>query len=417
MRKVIALALVLISLFSLAVPVCASAEGIGDNMAKLGLASLYGEGVERDYEKAFDYFVEADKFGSTKVQFYLGEMCEYGMGVETNLVEAVKWYQKAAEAGVSEAQDKLDTEPMKSIFEAMAVQGQASHTNSSADGSGNDQIPTASLPSEEAAEAGNRAAETGAVSPGGDTAEKSLAYYLEADQRGDTSVLFPLGEIYEYGKGVDMDIVEAVKWYLKASEAGSAEAKKKLEDEPMRSIAEALSVQEQATHVPAATGEMAYIPRRGPVYPQVLINNPVVGATTITIVIIIHVTRGLFPDDWYFYVNGPDNQWRHVGALEITDAQREGQPVVCQLELDGSQTFTSFVLCPVYSGMEFTASFETYLFASADNVGEYGRDVPKPDFKLASDKTDMSVSMHSNSSSPTNLLGYGGGDGGGKELG
>ena len=408
MKKIIALALALISLFSLATPVCANADGIGDSMADLGFAFLYGEGVETDYEKAFEYFTEADRYGSTRVQFTLGEMYEYGMGMEKDLVEAVKWYLAAAEAGVPEAQDKLNTEPLKSIARAMSVQIQATHS-STVDEKPASAEDTATFRSGEASDdADNRTAEVGSTFPTVGNNVQTLEYYLAAEKQGDTSVLFPLGEMYEYGTGVDKDVIEAVKWYLKAAEAGNDEAKKKLEVEPMKSIAEAMSVQNQATHVNTTTGETVYIPRRGPATPM-MTEKPLVDAESVTLVITIDVKRGIRPDDWYLYVLGVDGQWQHVSAFEISKEQDNGETMVYHLKLNGKRTFTGITICPVYGGMDFSARFDILLFASENDIGEYGPDIPRPVFTPSGDAA-MSVSMRPGSMTPTNILGYASGE-------
>ncbi len=47
---------------------------------------------------------------------------------------------------------------------------------------------------------------------------------IEAAKQGSAIAQFNLGEMYNYGRGVPEDAVEAVKWYRKAAEQGNAEA-------------------------------------------------------------------------------------------------------------------------------------------------------------------------------------------------
>lgn len=408
MKKSIALVLAIIALLSLTIPVSANTDSIGDDMAHLGFAFLYGDGVDPDYEKALNYFIDADRYGSTDVQLSLGEMYEKGFGVETDLVRAVVWYLKAAEMGNTEAQERLETEPLKSIARAMNAQNQESTQNYSTNDAGSDHSPAYPQHQEVADKpvvvTASSLFETGAEQP----SRESLEYYLTAAEQGDTTVFFNLGEMYESGTGTEKNLVEAVKWYLKAAEAGSEEAKKKLQTEPLRSIAEAMSVQEQATYANTATGDMENIPRKGPVYPQHLVNNPVVDAESITIVMIIDWESGLLPDEWYFYYKDASGHWQHGSAIiKLTEEQKKGQPVVCHIMLDGKQTFTSFALNPVYPGMDFNASIETYLVVSESNLGVYGSTIQKPSFKLATGKSAMSISRRPEvSGSPTNIMGY-----------
>jgi TPR repeat protein len=46
--------------------------------------------------------------GHTIAQFKLGECCENGRGARKDLVEAVEWYQKAAEQGHTASQEAVN---------------------------------------------------------------------------------------------------------------------------------------------------------------------------------------------------------------------------------------------------------------------------------------------------------------------
>lgn len=56
-----------------------------------------------DYPKAFSMIVPLAKGGHALAQYQMGLMLEQGQGTETNLAEAFKWYQKAADQGVADA--------------------------------------------------------------------------------------------------------------------------------------------------------------------------------------------------------------------------------------------------------------------------------------------------------------------------
>ena len=117
------------------------AAGDGDSIAQyeLGRIFLEGEGVKADNDKAFLYlslsasngnadaealiglllfkherYEEAAKFllraakkGIAEAQNALGLMFEVGLGVEENMVEAVRWLRKAAENGHDDAKKEL----------------------------------------------------------------------------------------------------------------------------------------------------------------------------------------------------------------------------------------------------------------------------------------------------------------------
>lgn len=70
----------------------------GDPKAQLQLGQLYstGDGIETDYEKAVNFFREAQKHESTRVIaiYCLAQMYQYGLGVTQNYAEAVSRYRQ-----------------------------------------------------------------------------------------------------------------------------------------------------------------------------------------------------------------------------------------------------------------------------------------------------------------------------------
>ena len=60
-----------------------------------------------DYEKAADYFTEAAEQGDYEAQYVLGIMYRYGLGVETNLVEAETWFRASLKQGVGDSAYQL----------------------------------------------------------------------------------------------------------------------------------------------------------------------------------------------------------------------------------------------------------------------------------------------------------------------
>ena len=69
--------------------------------------NLYGEGVAQDKEEAVKWYRKAAEQGVAEAQFNLGVCYDNGEGVAQDKEEAVKWYRKAAEQGVAEAQYNL----------------------------------------------------------------------------------------------------------------------------------------------------------------------------------------------------------------------------------------------------------------------------------------------------------------------
>src|SRR6266498_2609460 len=77
--------------------------------AQFNLAILYenGEGVEKNLEKAFEWYQKAADNGDIEAQFHLANSYYFGKGTEKNLEKAFYWYQKAAENGDINAQINL----------------------------------------------------------------------------------------------------------------------------------------------------------------------------------------------------------------------------------------------------------------------------------------------------------------------
>ena len=67
----------------------------------------YGEGVEKDDEKAVDWFRKAAEQDYADAQSSLAYKYAYGEGVEENQEKAVNWYRKAADQGDADAQVML----------------------------------------------------------------------------------------------------------------------------------------------------------------------------------------------------------------------------------------------------------------------------------------------------------------------
>lgn len=60
-------------------------------------------GVDRDTEKAAEWYKKSAENGNRNAQYQLGRRYYFGNGVNEKKTEAVKWYQKAAEQNHAEA--------------------------------------------------------------------------------------------------------------------------------------------------------------------------------------------------------------------------------------------------------------------------------------------------------------------------
>lgn len=67
----------------------------------------YGQGVERNLKKAFEYAYKSAIQGNVYAQNSLGRSYEFGYGVEKDIKEAYKWYKLAADQGDDLASENL----------------------------------------------------------------------------------------------------------------------------------------------------------------------------------------------------------------------------------------------------------------------------------------------------------------------
>ena len=147
----------------------------------LGICYYYGKGVAQDYTKAVKWFRKAARQDSAVSQYYLGLCYEDGNGVKENLTEAVKWYFKSADQGYANAQFALG------------------YCYYNGEGVAKDY-------------------------------SEAVKWYHKAAEQGNAKAQFELGNCYYNGEGVVKDYSEAVKWYFKSAEQGNSAAQLKLDD-------------------------------------------------------------------------------------------------------------------------------------------------------------------------------------------
>lgn len=155
--------------------------------------------------------------GDPAAAFIIGVKYTEGDGIDADLSEAAKWYQKAADKGLAPAQYRL-----ASLYEK---------------GRGVDQdIAKAKEWYSRAAEAGNaKAMHNLAVlyAEGSESAPdfaKAAKWFEEAANYGVKDSLFNLGILYARGLGVEKDLIASYKWFAIAAEQGDRDAAKKRDD-------------------------------------------------------------------------------------------------------------------------------------------------------------------------------------------
>ena len=60
------------------------------------------------YDSIKDRIIHSAKSGCCDCQFIVGEMYEFGRGVDASMDEAVKWYKLSADEGNSDAKTRIE---------------------------------------------------------------------------------------------------------------------------------------------------------------------------------------------------------------------------------------------------------------------------------------------------------------------
>ena len=50
--------------------------------------------------------------------------------------------------------------------------------------------------------------------------ESAFEWYMKAAEQDDDEAQYYIGRIFEFGKGIDIDLVQALHWYRKAAAQG-----------------------------------------------------------------------------------------------------------------------------------------------------------------------------------------------------
>ncbi len=196
---------------------CRKAAERGDANAQYRLGSCYsnGDGVETNEVEAVRWYRMAAEQGHAGAQGCLGMCYANGDGVETNKAEAVKWYRKAAEQGEGHAQFWLgmfyyfgdgvnqNKEEATKWFDAIQEQ---------------DPLMQYAW--------GCNFLKVKGIAP--ELTKEAVKWFRKAAEQGEAHAQFMLGMCYFNGVGIMQDKTEAVKWLQKAAKQGHEKAKKAL---------------------------------------------------------------------------------------------------------------------------------------------------------------------------------------------
>ena len=202
---------------------------LGNSYAQYKLGTYYeiGKEVEKDLIEAVKWYKKAANLGGDSyAQYRLGFCYENGYGVEKDLIEAVKWFRKSAEQDHSHAQNSLGFcyengyGVEKDTVEAVKWYRKSANQS--------DPYGQHNLGRYYYKLAEKLSYESFFISEL-NFIEAVKWYKKAATNWGLPVAQYDLGYCYYYGIGVEMDFVEAVEWFKKSADQGYEEAKNKLD--------------------------------------------------------------------------------------------------------------------------------------------------------------------------------------------
>jgi len=233
--------------YAKAVSIWTSAELSNDPRALFGLGTIYmrGLGVPRDRTKAVGFYQRSAEYGNTSAQFNLGLAYLKGHGIDKNAEQAMTWWVKAANEGHAAAQyniaamlwsgeevpqdqaaamkwfrksllngNEQASDFLYSLFEPMYTELKDNHALFRGSNAGR------TIPLVE--ETGMFKLAQQALATG--SYEQAFNYWLPLAEDGHDESQFMIAGLYEKGKGVSVNMNEALKWYEAAAKSGLAEA-------------------------------------------------------------------------------------------------------------------------------------------------------------------------------------------------
>lgn len=74
---------------------------------EVGFAYLRGVGVSKNYDKALKWLNTSAEFNNVRAYYFLGSMYEKGKGVPEDLDKALRWYTRASKGGYAVAEERV----------------------------------------------------------------------------------------------------------------------------------------------------------------------------------------------------------------------------------------------------------------------------------------------------------------------
>ncbi|KAF9923785.1 hypothetical protein FBU30_006173 [Linnemannia zychae] len=193
-------------------------QGNKEMQIHLGDIFKYGlGGVEKDYNRAKDWYLKAAEQGHAGAQYNIGNLYENGHGVQQDYSLAMTWYKKAAEQGYAIAQNNIG--------------------NLYANGHGVQQDYLLAMTwYKKAAEQGNADGQyiVGYLYANGLGVQQdyslAMTWYKKAAEQEYASAQYKVGNLYQHGQGVQKNMATAKIWYQKATGQGHEDARRRLKE-------------------------------------------------------------------------------------------------------------------------------------------------------------------------------------------
>ena len=174
-------------------------------------------GANGGYERAYDFFEIAAKFGHVESLNYLGRMCESGEGVPKDYLKALEWYKKAGDSG---------------YFSAYFAIGELFLKGRGVDRDINEAI----FWFKKAASHGDERAKNtlDLMNVYGSGTLKDYSTTIESLKKsahlGNSSAQYGLSLLYRADDGIQRDLLEAEKWFKLASNQNNKLSKENLKE-------------------------------------------------------------------------------------------------------------------------------------------------------------------------------------------
>jgi TPR repeat protein len=183
-----------------------SAQNHPDAQYCLGYRLKNGIGAAKDLSERIRYYRLAADGGNANAQHNLGVCFRDGTGVAKDAREAVRYYRMAADQGFADAQINLGS------------------CLSSGTGVAKDERQALRY-YRLAADQGHALAQhnLGCLLRGSDD-RKAVQYFRMAADQGSAMSQYALGLLYNSGQGVERDVSEASRWWLRAAKQGHSDS-------------------------------------------------------------------------------------------------------------------------------------------------------------------------------------------------